>query len=39
MTVERACSERLHRQEVVEEFSHEQHADFIALDRALILPA
>ncbi|PYY83117.1 hypothetical protein DNK59_20580 [Pseudomonas sp. TKO26] len=31
--------EHVHLQEVIEDFSHEQHVDFIALNRALILPA
>jgi len=31
--------EHVHLQDVIEGFSHEQHVDFIALDRALILPA
>ncbi|MCL9659023.1 hypothetical protein L2088_30440 [Pseudomonas protegens] len=31
--------EHVHLQEVIEDFSHERHVDFIALNRALILPA
>ena len=31
--------EHVHLQEVIEGFSHERHVDFIALSRALILPA